>query len=334
MKKIIITGANGFIGSNILMWFEKTKDLEPIGMVRKKSNLTRLKNSNSPILTYPDTRDGLVEILKGAVGIVNTAGKASYKGRYEDFYNSNVQFPLELIDAAIRAGVEKFIHIGSTVIYGFKGNINTTEDKNPEPYKNPYCITKKICEEKLLEYSDRIEIYIFRPATVYGPWDFSFTFSLLSSLEKGLRVFPGGGKTLTSPCYVKNLAYATECAIFNKGNSGAYNISDGNDMKWIDFLTLFSSELSVRPPKLGIPTLPLFFIFKLLECTEKLTGITLPEAASTALIVQVSKDYSFSIEKAKNKLHYKAPYSTIQGVKESVLWYLEQKSKMPSQESP
>ena len=333
MKRIIITGANGFIGSNMVKWFEEKKDFEPVALVRKNANLLRLKTTSAPITTYPEG-EKLIGVLKNTIAVINTAGKASYKGDFKDFYLSNVRFPLDLIKASIEAGVKKFIHISSTVIYGFNGNINTAEEKEPDPYRNPYCITKKICEDKLLEYSNSIKLYILRPATVYGPWDFSFTRSLLSSLEKGLKIFPAGGKTLTSPCYVKNLASAVECAIKNSRTPGIFNISDGNDIRWIDFLTMFSAELNVRPPRYGIPPLPLISIFKILELIEKILKIKLPEAVSSALIAQVRKDYSFNIDRIRNELGYNPPYSTRNGVKESVDWYIEQKSKKPSQVFP
>lgn len=334
MAKIIIAGANGFIGSNILRWFEENDGFSPAGLVRKTSDLKRLSNTDAPIIHYPENKEKLSEILKGTLALINTAGKASYRGDYRDFYHANVQVPLDLIEASIKAGVAKFIHISSTVVYGFNGNINTNENKKPQPYKNHYCTTKKICEEKLLEYSEKINLYLFRPATVYGPWDFSFTYSLMASLEKGLKLFPGGGKTLTSPCFVKNLAYGIECALKDKGNPGVYNISDGNDMRWIDFLKLFSKELNADYPRIGIPCFPIHVIFKTLEIFSKLTGIKLPEVVSTALIAQVSKDYSFSIDKLIRRLRYKPIYSTRMGVKESISWYLEQKFKMPSREFP
>jgi len=318
---ILITGANGFIGSHLMDHFSKFEKYKVFGLVRKTSNLFRFKGKNYD-LRYGTINENLKNILRKINIVVHTAGKASDWGSYQEFYKTNVSGTINLINQSIEANVKQFIHYSSTVVYGFNGNSNTTEDKPFAPFNNNYCKRKTIAEIELSKYKDRIEIIIIRPSNVFGPGDRSFTLPLLKTLEKGLIGFIKGGRPITSPCYVKNLAKATELAASTKSGIGeSFNISDGNDIPWIEFLKLTAHNLNITPPKLYVPSIPLAVIAKTVSSLYNLIGSKKPPFLTPYRIAISSKDYSFSIEKAKKLLAYNPLYTTEEGIKESIQWY-------------
>jgi len=218
--------------------------------------------------------------------------------------------------------VKKLIHFSSTVVYGFKGHRGTKEDAAMSPFGNSYCLTKTIAEKKLLEYKNKLELIILRPSNVYGPADLKVTYPLIRSIDRGLFGFPNGGKPLTSLCYVKNLVNATEKALLTACPSGEiFNISDGMDIPWKDFLAMIAKKMNSKPPWMSVPSKPLYWASVVLENLFKMRASKKPPPITPYRIAISSRDYSFSIEKAKEILHYSPPFTTSDGIKETVEWY-------------
>lgn len=319
--KILITGANGFIGSHLLRRFSTLNGFRVSGMVRKNSDLFRLAG-RSYDLRYALLDDPLEDVVRGFDVVIHTAARSSDWGRNESFYRTNVEGTVNLIRAAVAGGVGRFIHFSSTVIYGFSGNRLTMEDRPVSSFNNPYCITKVMAEQELIRYRDRIHLIILRPSNVFGPGDLTTTYQLFEALRKGLPGFPDGGRHLTSPCYIDNLVTATQLALRSECLSGeAFNISDGNDIPWREFLARIAEELGVRPPRLALPAGLLRPAAWGLEKLFTIFRSSNPPVITPYRIAQVVNDYSFSIEKAERLLGYIPPCSTEEGVRESVKWF-------------
>ncbi len=320
--KILITGANGFIGSHLLRRFSTLNGFHVCGMVREKSDLFRLAGGSYD-LRYASLNDPLDDVVRGFDVVIHTAARSSDWGGYESFRRTNVGGTVNLVRASVARGVGRFIHFSSTVIYGFSGNRLTGEDSPAAPFNNPYCLTKVRAEEELLRYRDRIRLTILRPSNVFGPGDLTTTYPLFEALRLGMPGFPAGGKYLTSPCYIDNLVTATELAIRSECSSGeAFNISDGNDVLWREFLTSIAEELGVKPPRMAIPAGLLKPSAWGMEKLYTLFHLSKPPIITPYRIAQVINDYSFSIEKAKRMLGYLPICSTEEGIRESVKWFI------------
>lgn len=319
--KILITGANGFIGSHILRSLSANPDYQVSGLVRETSDLFRLKDGWYNF-RFGSLNEPLENIVRGFDVIIHTAARSSDWGDYNNFYRTNVEGTVNLLQASIAGGVGRFIHFSSTVIYGFGGNRLTGEEKPPAPFPNPYCLTKLAAERELLRSRDRIDLIILRPSNVFGPDDLTTTYPLFEALRKGMPGFPAGGRYLTSPCYIGNLVAATELALEARCSSGeAYNISDGNDIPWCDFLALIAKEMGVKPPRWALPPRPLLLAAGILEKVYAFFGSTRPPVITPYRIAQAVNDYSFSIEKARSVLGYAPPTSTEEGIRRSVEWF-------------
>jgi nucleoside-diphosphate-sugar epimerase len=319
--KLLVSGANGFIGSHLLKYFSQTGDYDVWGLVRKTSNLFRLEGDSYRLLRA-SLNDQLDPLLRGFDAVIHTAALASDWGCKEDFYRTNVDGTLNILNASIRCGVERFVYLSSTVLYGFGGHRNTTEEQEGRPFPNSYCITKTIAEQKVLKQSKEMKLFVLRPSNVYGPWDTNFTLPLLRGIDRGLFGFPAGGRFFTSPCYVKNLVSAVERTLKSHGPFGeVFNITDGKDIPWIEFLRIIAGQMGSHLPRLSIPVGPLSLISALLETLYRGFKSKKPPLITRYRVAQAGSDYSFSIRKAKQVLTYTPPYSTQEGVRESILWY-------------
>ncbi len=322
--KILVTGANGFIGSHLLRRLKARGGGEVRGLVRENSDLCRLSGGGYD-LCRGCLEEPLAEAVDGCDTVIHTAARSSDWGPERDFYRTNVEGTVNLARACAAAGVKRLIHLSSTVVYGFSGHRLTDESAPLSPFNNPYCRTKARAEAELLSFRDRFHLTIFRPANVYGPGDRSFTYPLFSALEKGMPGFPAGGRRLTSPCAVENLGEAIERALISDYASGeVFNVSDGADLPWRDFLGMAAEGLGVKPPRWPLPVTPLRLTAQILEKLYRLGRSSLPPPITPYRIAQAANDYSFSVEKARDLLGYVPVVTTREGLRGSVEWFWEE----------
>jgi nucleoside-diphosphate-sugar epimerase len=330
-KRVLVTGANGFVGSHILGGLAASNAFRVRGLVRRTSDLWRIRSLTVELVygslgTPGSPVSALGEALDGVDTVVHTAAKSSDWGGYEEFHRANVEGTAGLVGAAARQGVRRFVHISSVAVYGFHGTLNAAEESPLRPFPNPYCRTKALAEEIVLRHRDRLEVVVLRPSNGFGPLDTSFTAPLLRSMERGLPAFPRGGRSLTSPCYAANLSHAVQRAILTERGVGeVFNVTDGADLRWKDFLELVGRELGVRPPWLPLPPGPLFALSLVLEGLYRAFRSKRPPLITPYRIAQPARDYSFSVEKARKLLGYEPPFTTADGVRESARWYREWK---------
>ena len=321
--KILVTGANGFIGSHIIKYLSAKNEYEVTGLVRKTSDLFRFGGKKYDLL-YASLNESMDKITKGMDVVIHTACKTIDYGEYSDFFMTNVEGTVNILKAAVTNGVKRFIHFSSNVVYGFNGNYYTTENKEKRPFNNAYCKTKTLAEKEVFGFKNKIEIVIIRPTNVFGPFDLTITYPIIKAIEKGLIGWPKGGITLTSPCYVENLVFATERAVLSKTGIGeAYNISDGKDIPWKNYLSLLAERIKCKVPRLYVPSIPLYYSAHFMESIYKLFKVKKPPIITPHLIAYVKHDTSYSVEKANRLLNYHPPFTTEEGVKKSAEWYLE-----------
>ena len=180
-KKILITGADGFIGSHL------TEALVRAGYTVRAFVLYNSFGhwgwlEQSP----PDTREA-VEILSGDIRDRNFVRRAVAGVHYlfhlasliaipysylaeESYVDTNIKGTLNLLQAARDAGVEKFFHTSTSEIYGTALRTPMDED-HPVTGQSPYAATKIAADAmaKAFHRSYDIPVTVLRPFNTYGP---------------------------------------------------------------------------------------------------------------------------------------------------------------------
>jgi len=135
---------------------------------------------------------------------------------------------MQLMDKAVRSGIDRFIYASSGSVYGVKEELQVTEDLELKPISE-YNKTKMVAERVLLSYADQMKVQIVRPATVcgYSPrmrLDVSVNMLTMQALTRGeITVF--GGKQVRpnihmddiTDVYLHLLDTPTALGIFNAG---------------------------------------------------------------------------------------------------------------------
>ncbi|TAL67682.1 MAG: NAD-dependent epimerase/dehydratase family protein [Bacteroidetes bacterium] len=324
MSKVFITGVNGFIGSHLAEKFLNTGH-EVFGLVRKTSNLKFIKDFNIHLF-YGDIteRDSLSKSLPGMDVVVHNAAFASDWGSFEEFYKINVTGTQNVAEIASELNIKRFVHISTVAIHGFRNPDKMDESAPVVKSIFPYCETKRIADEWLFEFAKitKMEITSIKPGNVFGTRDHTFIEKYLDALEKGKGGFVDGGRHVTCPTYVENLADAVVLSSFHPSAIGeAFNITDGVDINWLDFTNMLADEMGIKRPKMSIPFPIGYSVAFLMEMFYILFRIKNAPILTRYRISNGGSDYHFSIEKARKLLGFEPKIKLEEAVRRSVEWY-------------
>jgi len=161
--KILVTGANGFIGGYLVEAWEKHPYYQLVVLTRKNP-----LNSFTGKTVMGDLAEG-IPLDYPVDAIVHCAAQSPAAGiRLEDYIRSNVIAVRNLLDYAQRFHVHKFIFLSSMSVYGQVYEAIVDEDTaivNPEPYG----LTKYLGEMLLAEQKDWLDTMVLRLPGVLGP---------------------------------------------------------------------------------------------------------------------------------------------------------------------
>ncbi len=209
-KKILITGASGFVGSSLA---EKLGTNELI--------LLNRGNGTNGIL---DPRIG--KLFDNVDVVVHLAALGNYAGaRPEDFMKINCDGTVNVLEAAKTAGVKKFIFASTGLVYG-NSKLRLTEDHPINPV-NPYEISKAAAEVKCRSYSEFFDVSIFRFSNVYGNNGAkSVVYKFLHNLANNRRSNIAGGEQRRDFVHVGDVVgLVAKCV--DKTAAGVFNVCFG-----------------------------------------------------------------------------------------------------------
>lgn len=212
MKKVLITGANSYIGTTFENW---------------------IKDNSTSIVT--NTQDMLGDEWKrtdfsGYDGIFHVAGIAHADvGKVTDeqralYYKVNADLTRECAKKAKAEGVKQFVFMSSIIVYGESAGIGKERVITPNTPLTPanfYGDSKVKAEENLQELADdNFKVVILRPPMIYGKGS-KGNYSLLTKLARKIPFFPNV-KNQRSMLYVGNLCKFISCVIEREENGIFY----------------------------------------------------------------------------------------------------------------
>jgi len=324
MAKVLITGANGFIGSHIVGKMLSI-GCEVYGFVRKSSDLSLIQEYNIPLL-YGDINDkeSLKEAVKGMDIVIHNAGFASDWGPLNKFLKINFEGTILLAEASSQARVKRFVLMSSTAIHGFGSKKVLDENAPIKTHNFAYSISKWEAEKWLFEFSKSspMEITAIRPGNVFGPKDHTFIEKYLEIIFAGTAGYINKGVAKTCPTYVGNLVNAISIAAFHpKAVGESFIITDGLDINWKEFTEKFTEIAGVKKPFLSIPHEIGILLASIFEKIYQIFRIQKAPILTKYRIHNGGMDYSFSIQKAKNLLGYEVEFDLDSAIMETIQWY-------------
>ena len=256
MKRILVTGGAGFIGSNFINYIlGKREDIFIVNLdkLTYAGNLQNLKDvENHPSYSFVKgdiVNDELVSYLfqkYEITHVINFAAEShvdrSILGS-EIFFRTNVLGTNVLLENAKRFGVEKFVQISTDEVYGSLGTEGQFEETTPLQPNSPYAASKAAADMMALAFHHtyHVPVVITRCSNNYGPYQFPeklIPLMIINSLKnKKLPVY-GDGQNVRDWIYVVDHNKAVEL-VFDKGKVGeVYNVGANTEKPNIEIVKL------------------------------------------------------------------------------------------------
>lgn len=206
MKKILITGANSYIGTSFEKYMQQWPDKYQVDTVDMIDGTWREKS----FADY-DTVYHVAGIAHSDTGNVTEERKAFY-------YKINTDLTVETAKKAKADGVKQFIFMSSAIVYGDSAPIGKTKlitKDTPVSPANFYGDSKVQAEKGILPLNDdSFKVVILRPPMIYGPGS-KGNYPVLSKLARKLPVFPAVNNQ-RSMLYIENLTEFVRLMVENE----------------------------------------------------------------------------------------------------------------------
>ncbi|MBM4063363.1 MAG: NAD-dependent epimerase/dehydratase family protein [Planctomycetes bacterium] len=322
-RTVLVTGANGFIGSHAAAAFAAA-GYRVRGLVRRNSDRSFLAGlAVEPCHGDLADRASLAAALPGVDLVVHVAGFASDWGPWQRFHTINVRGTQHLAECALAAGVRRFVHVSSASLHGFAGRRHMTEQSPMPVSRYPYVESKRQAELWLWQYAatSGLPVVAVRPGNVWGPRDHTFLQKYVAAIRKGQGGYIGGGRAWTCPVYVENLtALLLRVAEHPAAVGEAFLATDGLDIDWRTFTEKLCEAGGLPKPRLSLPYWLGMAVATLLEGAFKLVRSKRAPLLTRYRIQNGGRDYHFSMQKARERLGFVPPVSLDEGMRRTAAW--------------
>jgi nucleoside-diphosphate-sugar epimerase len=319
MKKVLVTGASGFLGSHISEALHEA-GYEAHALIRETSSRQWLDHDWLTVhVCELDDRKILARILKGMDAVIHNAGALPGSSEAE-LRRANVESTRILAEEAIKAGVLGFVYVSSRSAGGVNtGGFLKTEDE-PDSSTVGYGKSKKQAEEILYSLRRKIHAVSLRYALIYGPRD-RHLLRLFKMVSGSIVPIPGFKPIYTPMVYVEDAARAAVAALQASVDSGSfYYISDEVEYTLdliYDFImrALGKSGVRVRVP-LWVASVAAWWMNRVMR---KETGL------SPDLVSDLRSRYRLvSPKRAIRELGWRPEVTPEKGFAETAQWYRDQ----------
>lgn len=307
MKKVLVTGANGFLGANIVRQLLDDGYLVK-AMLRKASNRLSLNGANCQIFEGEITNpNNVMEAISDCNYVIHAAAKTSqFPTNIEAYQKTNIDATKILIEASKHCNIERFIFI-STANCFTNGTIENpgTESSGFMPWlkDSGYAFSKYLAQEEVLREAkeNAFPAIVLSPTFLVGAFDAKPSSGklLLYAFKNRILFHPPGGKSFVDV----NFAAKAISKALTIGKIGECYLLAGENLSYKEFFRKVG-KLS-KKSKLLIP-IPKFFLLaigKLTDILQQYFSLPLPLNSVNARLLGL--DNYFLNNKAKTELGLK-----------------------------
>lgn len=308
MKRILITGAHGFVGTNLSEYLATNAHLKLIALDISKNAMSFYDKEYSwkefSNIDF-DSIDTIIHLAGKAHDTSNTQDAAEY-------FKINVGLTKQIFDKYLKSSSKKFIYFSSVkaVADSVKNNILTEEDL-PDP-KTPYGQSKLEAEKYLMNQSlpEGKSLYIFRPAMIHGPGNKGNLNLLFNLINRGIPYPLGAFSNQRSFTSIGNLNFVINQFIDKEIEPGIYQIADNDSLSTSDIIKLIG-EVTLCKPKIW--NIPASLINGLAN-----VGNILPLPLNSEKLKKLTENYLVSNKKLVNALGVELPIEAREGLKSTL----------------
>lgn len=321
-KKVLITGASGFVGYHLIEAALKA-DFDVYAAVRRSSDVSHLKEFD---IHYVDLDYNSIESLKKQLEtgqyqyIIHAAGITKAKN-LEAYNKVNADYSRNLAIAASTANIElkKFVFVSSLAALGPLSDLSgeIMDDTAGKPVTS-YGASKLLAEE-YLKNIPHLPLIIIRPTAVYGPREKDI-FILFKSISRGLEPHIGSFKQQLSFIYVKDLARVIIQALLSNVTRKQYNVSDGGIYDRYVLALLTKNAMNKKTFKFHLPIGIVAAMAAFMELIYK-NSKAAPTLNKEKMAELTAINWACNIDQVKKDLGFDPLFDLEKGLTETINWY-------------
>jgi len=253
--KILITGSNGFVGSNLADYLLE-QGYSVVCLVRKSSDCKWLAGKKLECrygdLNQPET---LINSLDGIDALIHAGGVVRALKK-ETYYEVNQVGTRNLVNAILsptNKTCKKIIYISSQAAMGPSTNDNFKEISEQENPVSDYGKSKLAGEKELVALNNKIPYTILRPASVYGPRDKDL-FIFFNLVNKGIKPFTLTKKNIQLT-FVQDICKVSEiCLLSDKTNYKTFCLAEPIKYTWEQTAKTIAKAINKKTIPLPLPS--------------------------------------------------------------------------------
>lgn len=325
-RRILVTGANGFIGSRLCA-FLHTKGEHPIAQVRKSGN-QELLDSIDIEKRFGDVTDAasLMPMMHDIDVVIHNAGIVKAK-QEEEFWKVNVDGTGNVIEAIKKSGRSIHLVLISSLAAVGPSQESPLHESSPMQPVTAYGESKRDAEAVAMKASAYMPVTILRPSGVYGPGDRE-SFTLFQAVANGFKPILGNPDRKIQLIHVDDLVRAIHAAatlpLLTEGKQcRTYHLADAEPhtmRQLFDQLDQVNSEMT------GKKALTILIPSGLLRGIAQLSKLILPLFGQTPMLTprkaaELLGSWEVSTSRAEADLGFRSSISFRDGARGTFEWY-------------
>lgn len=321
MKRVLITGGLGFLGSALVTEFAASGfDLQIFNRQGRRA-AGFVHHAGHPV-HWGDIRDsGAVDrAVEGMDIVVHTVSNFREVRTDRDAYPINVGGTDNLLNACARHRVKRVVLCSTIGVHGNVARVPATEESPFNP-GDIYQETKVEVERRAraFEREQDLPVCILRPASIYGPGDLRML-KLFRMIQRRRFVMLGRGEANFHPAYIDDVARAFVLAAVHPQAAGETFIIGGEEyLPLRKLVEAVARHLQVPPPGIRIPLAPVEFLARVCEAACRPLNLEPPLHHRRMSFFRNNR--GFTIARAKRLLGFEPRVNLAEGLERTIAWY-------------
>ncbi len=293
MNTVLITGAKGFVGKNLVKYLV----------------------SNHFIVKDTSIRFGDDILIPKVNTVIHLSGKAhdlKNTANANDYYESNFELTKHLYDAFLKSDAEKFIFLSSV-----KAVADVTEDillENVKPNPQTHYGKSKLLAEEYIQNQvipKNKNYFILRPCMIHGPHNKGNLNLIYQFVKKGFPYPLGAFDNRRSFLSVDNLCFIIKNIIDKPIQSGIYNVSDNDSISSNELIGIIANSLGKKERIVKIPERVIFKLAKVADFLQL--------SLNSDKLIKLTSDYQVSNKKIVQAIDQSLPLTLREGLAKTLI---------------
>ncbi|HDH07851.1 MAG TPA: NAD-dependent epimerase/dehydratase family protein [Gammaproteobacteria bacterium] len=316
-KKILVTGAGGFIGFSLCRYLV-ARGCSVYAVLRDARQLHELGSQVTPVVIddlceVHDWQEMLadIDVVVHLAGYVHErAGNLSEKAGLQ-CTRLNVGVTRRLATAAASAGVKRFLYVSSVKVHGETSNHDESVTEYIDLYPEGSYAKSKLTAENLLreiESTTGMETVIVRPPLVYGPGVKANFLRLMKLVEKGIPLPLAAVDNRRSFIYLENLVDVLALSLVHPAAAGeTFLVSDDECVSTPVLINMLADRLGVTP--------------RLFPISVQVMRLLAAVGGERSTVDRLVQSLVINATHVRDTLDWEPPCSMEQGISKTVYWY-------------